>query len=196
MEFTASGPTAIPLILVGMAVPLIIFVVIPVLIIRGIIKSARSNLLGGLSFSQLRDLTKQFPNNTNWQEISMNWDIRIDPATKRITLTRKPGAIISADNKLPERIQVDSFAQLPATLKKLMPQEKSSQETIISEGIEFTSKETKAPVSVSSTINQPQTIQQNQTNTPQNYELIQTIKKVALIILMLWLFYSFKNYFI
>jgi hypothetical protein len=195
MEMSANGAEAITFILISIAIPIIIFGLVPVLIIRSVIKSVKSKLPAGTNLSQLRQLVKQFPKGANWQKITKEWDFKMDPTTKRITLKRKPGATPVQGSSMPNEIQIDSLSQLPAVMKQL----DSGQAPIgtpQSGKIESNEPTSPPPVSVSSKISgAPQTRGPSPIKSPRSYEIIQTIKRVAIILVLIGLFYGIKSFF-
>lgn len=192
MEFSATGSEAIPFILISIAIPIIIFALIPILIIRSVIKSVKSKLPAGTSFGQLRQVLKQFPKGVNWEQLKREWDIKIDRETNKLTIKRKTTAGLEGDSTLgPTELQVTQLAQLPSVLRKLINETEAGKKS--SESIEFTTTQT--PTSASSTISAPKTTAPKQMGSPKSYEIIQTIKRVAIIIFLVGLFYGVKSFF-
>lgn len=193
MEFSASGADAIPWILVSIIVPIIIFTLIPVLIIRSVMKGLKRNLPAGISVSQITKIARQFPKGANWQKIMKEWDFKTDPVTKRLIVKRKTDAPTMPGNMSSE-FRIDSLSQLPGILQQL----DSGQATTITQSGKIESNEPASPPPVSA----PSRISESSVKTgpigpsqsPRSYEIIQTIKRVAIILLLIGLFYGIKDF--
>jgi len=186
MEYSASGAEAIPFMLISIIIPIIIFMLVPIFIIRSVVKAIKNQLPAGASFSQLKEIAQQFPKGTNWQTFINQWEIKVDPGTRKITLKRKPGAPLPPGKNVQTEIQLDSLAQLPEFIKKLSG---PSSQTAIPE------PPSPAPVSESSKISHGvQGSNSDPFQSPKGYEVAQTIKRVALVLLLLGFFYALKDF--
>ena len=184
MHFSASGLAAIPIILLSTVIPLIIFILIPALIVRSILKAIRKQLPGGASVRQLIQISKELPKGSEWQEFKHRWEIKTDPVTQKITIQRKPDVPLPVGKDVPTEIKISDLSELPGIVKKLS---KETQSATIQE------PPSRPLYSASSSIREnqgpgsPPSFQ-----SPKSYEVLQTVKRVALIILGLGLFYGIK----
>ncbi|MBU0706206.1 hypothetical protein KJ657_04480 [Patescibacteria group bacterium] len=156
---------------------IVIFFLIPIIIIRSIIKGISGKFPAGTNLSQLREIAKKLPTGMDWQKLMREWEIKSDPVTKRITLKRKTGS------NMPQEIQVDNITQIPEALKQFTDKNGQNKEL-----------PSKPPASAPASISSPRNIGPEQTHSPRSYELGQTIKRIALIIFLIWLFYGLRNF--
>lgn len=163
MEFSASGIAAIPIILFGVGIPLFMFVILPILIIRSVFKGLKRNLPAGTGLSQIRSLINQVPKGVNWQKIRQEWDIK---------------------------------SELPKIMKQMSMSTKDIPTTLKSGKIESKEPPSPKPSSASSRITSVKTTHSGQMQSPKSYEIIQTIKRVAIVVLLLGLFYAVKDFFV
>lgn len=189
MEFSASGTEAIPLILISFLIPLITFILVPIFIIRSVMKAIKGKLPVGTSISQLTRMAKQLPKGAEWQKFNSQWEIKSDPITKKIIIKRKPGVPLPTEGNMQSEIQVNNITELPTLIKKLSDEAGQVSQTAIPE------PPSPSPASASSKITQAQTKGPRQLQSPNNYEIIQTIKRVAIVIMLIGIFYGLKGFF-
>lgn len=192
MEFSATGSEAIPFILISIAIPIIIFALVPIMIIRSVIKNVKSKLPAGVDLNQLRQVARQFPKGVNWDLLKKEWDMKLDRETGKFVIKKKTAVGKEGDSTLkPTEIQVTQLSQLPTALRKLVNATGGDKPS--SEAIQFTPAGT--PRSASSTISTPKTTGPKQTHSPKSYELVQKIKRIAIIIFLIGLFYGLGSFF-
>jgi len=170
---------------------LLIFFLIAGVIIRSVFKSI-SRQIPIKTIKELHALGKQFPQGISWEQLKKDWDMKIDRETGKFIIKKKTAAGREGDSTLkPTEIQVTELAQLPAALRQLVS--KVNQEEKGNAGIKFTPSPT--PTSASSTISTPKATSQKQGYSPRSYEIIQTIKRIAIVIFLLGLFYGLGSIF-
>jgi hypothetical protein len=195
MEISASGADAIPWILVSIIIPILVFTLIPILIIRSVLKAIKNKMPAGANFHTLRQVAKNMPKGANWQKITQEWDFKMDPVTKRITLKRKPNAPVPQGRSLPNEIQLSSFSELPQVLKQMGMSTSAITANTKSGKIESKEPPSPAPTSASSRITSTKTTSSSSIQTPKGYEIIQTIKRVAIILALVGLYYGLSGFF-
>lgn len=143
------------------------------------------------SIKEIQMIAKQFPKGVSWKDLKKDWDLKINRENGKLTIKKKTAAGMDGDSTLgPTEVQVTQLAQLPGVLRKLINETAADKQN--NTGIVFKTNQT--PTSASSEINAPKTTAPKQMGSPKSYEIIQTIKRVAIILLLIGLFYGVKSF--
>ncbi|MBN2306394.1 hypothetical protein JXD20_00210 [Candidatus Peregrinibacteria bacterium] len=159
MEFSTSSAETFPFILIAVAIPLIIFVLIPILVIRSIMK----NIKDKIPFKDLKQLYTQLPKGVSMTTMKKYWNIEVDKNTGKLTIRRK------TSDELEGKSQQTINPEMPPP--------------------------SPIPPSASSKISAAKSIQPGTMQSPKTYETIQLIKKIAIVLVILFLIPLFKVLF-
>jgi len=144
------------------------------------------------SIKEIQMIAKQFPKGVSWKHLKKDWDLKIDRETGKLTIKKKTTAGMEGDSTLgPTEIQVTQLAQLPGVLRKLINATDEDKQS--NTGVAFKTNQT--PTSASSAISAPKAIKYKRMRTPVPFETTAKIKRVLLILLVLFAFAILKRIF-